>query len=304
MVRNEQAHMPSACPACGNKSPLFLSTRDMNREASKGSFDYYRCFSCRLIFLSPVPGNLGEYYPKQYYAVPSSLEKLAKEAEKERYKIDIIQHFAQKGRLLEIGPSYGLFTYLAKQAGFDVDVIEMDERCCRFIKDTIGARATNTSDISGALNKAGPYDVIALWQVIEHLPDPWPVLDSIAKSISPGGILAISAPNPDAFQFRVLGRLWTHVDAPRHTELIPMELISKRMEAHGFKTVLATTTDQGSLGWNSFGWAVSLGNLSSSNFLKRVLQMIGHALSKALSPIESRNGSGSAYTIVLQKEGK
>ena len=294
--------MTTFCPVCKKESPLFLRAQDYNRRISKETFDYYRCQSCGLIFLRPIPVNLDQYYPKQYYSIPDSLAKLQAGAEGERYKIDIVQSFASKGRLLEIGPAYGSFTYLSKQAGFEVEVIEMDSECCRFLENVVGVKAIHSNDPSEALKTLHGYDVITLWHVIEHLPDPWGSLGRIAEKVLPGGILVIAAPNPDAFQFHMLGHLWPHVDAPRHLQLIPLPLLMKQMQSLGLNTLWTTTSDQGTLGWNTFGWEVFFANMSDRRFVNRRLRKIGRLISRMLRPIDRMNGRGSAYTAVFRKD--
>lgn len=294
--------MNAACPRCWRQSPLHFSVSDLNRRITAVIFDYYRCQDCAIVFLWPLPDDLGRYYPDDYYHIPATLEQLAPIAELERYKIEIVQRFAAAGRLLEIGPAYGSFTYLAKQAGFEVEAIEMDETCCRFMNDVIGIRAIHSLDTEAALRGSKPYDVIALWHVIEHLPDPWATLRLIAQLLQPGGLLVVAAPNPDAFQFRILGRFWTHVDAPRHIELIPSRVLSEYAQRLGLNSLLVTTTDEGSLGWNVFGWEMSLANFSGNRYVKRGLRLIGNLVSSILAPLERADGRGSAYTAVFRKE--
>jgi len=294
--------MTQCCPLCNNKSKLFFRTKDLNRKISRDIFHYYRCPSCKLIFLSPIPSDLGKYYPNNYYLIPSLVSELAKTAEAERYKIDIVKQFASSGRLLEIGPAYGSFIYMAKESGFDAEAIEMDSNCCNFISETIGARAICSNDPYEALQKVDNYEVIALWHVIEHLPDPWKILEAIAKKLLPGGILVIAAPNPEAFQFRVLGRFWPHVDAPRHLNLIPLSLLDEQMQSYGLKTVWSTTTDKGTLGWNLFGWMHFFAHMTELRYIKTALVTVSKIVSIILGPIERMKGLGSAYTVVFQKE--
>ena len=229
------------------------------------------------------------------------MEQLRCGARLEKYKVDLIKRFVEKGRLLEVGPAYGTFLYCAQLEGFEVEAIEMDEDCCKFIDETLGAKSVCEQDIATALRRIMPYHVIALWHVIEHLPDPWSTLRVIADALLPGGIAVIAAPNPNAFQFRILGRLWTHVDAPRHLELIPRSLLRHEMESLGLKTVLSTTTDEGSLGWNRFGWEFSFANLSTQPIMKHYMRKMGSLISGVLGPIERREGLGSAYTLIFQK---
>lgn len=293
--------MKKSCTYCHTESPLYFQSKDYNRNISQETFNHYRCPQCGLIFIAPVPVNLADYYPETYHFVPESSAYLEAGSEPERYKIEIVQRFSGKGRLLEIGPSYGSFTYLAKKAGFEVEAIEMNARCCRFLNEVVGARAINSNDPIDALQHLEPYDVVALWHVIEHLPDPWAILDAICANLKPGGIVVLAAPNPNAFQFHLMGRYWPHVDAPRHLTLIPIELLAEKLQALGMKAELITTTDKGSLGWNTFGWEFFFTNLSSNRQVKRALRLIGRFASLLFSPIERMEGKGSAYTVVFRK---
>jgi len=294
-----------SCPLCKQYSPLYFQSKDYNRNITKDTFNHYRCPRCELIFIVPIPANLSDYYPETYHFVPESASYLETGSKPERYKIDIVQRFVRDGRMLEIGPSYGGFAYLAKKAGFEVEAIEMNARCCHFLNKVIGVNAINSDDPIAALRQMKLYDVIALWQVIEHLPDPWSTLDAICASLKPGGIVVLSAPNPDAFQFQIMGRYWPHVDAPRHLMLIPMKLLAEKLDALGMKSELITTTDRGSIGWNTFGWVAFFANLDSQFRIKRVLWyaciLIGRLVSLLFSPIEKIEGKGSAYTIVFRK---
>lgn len=293
--------MTKPCIYCHTESPLCFRSRDYNRSITRETFDHYRCPKCGLIFISPIPQNLGDYYPDQYYYIPETVDFLEANSAPEQYKIEIIQRYVKQGRLLEIGPSMGCFTYLAKRAGFEAEAIEMDARCSAFLNDVAGIPTVNSSDTCAALKTLKPFDVIALWHVIEHLPDPWETLEAISQRLNPGGILVLAAPNPDAFQFHILGRYWPHVDAPRHVMLIPSQVLVEKMAALGMKVELVTTTDEGGLGWNVFGWEFFFGNLSKRPRIKRVLRKLGRMAASILAPIEKMEGKGSAYTMVFRK---
>lgn len=290
------------CGCCGCESKHLFRARDYNRKITNNYFQYYKCECCGLIFIESVPDNINIYYPDNYYYIPKSLDYIAKASDYERYKIDIVKRFATVGKLLEIGPAYGSFAYLAKEAGFDVEVVEMSERCCRFIRDVIGVRAINTNDPIGAVQNEGPYDVITLWHVLEHLPNPWSALETISARLKSGGVLVIAAPNPDAFQFSLMGRFWPHLDAPRHVVLIPMRVLEQRAKRHGLVLELATTTDPGSLGWNTFGWEFLFANLGLNRYYRKIAFRVGRLVSKFFAPFEKCEGRGSAYTFVFRKD--
>jgi hypothetical protein len=73
------------------------------------------------------------------------------------------------------------------------------------------------------------------------------------------------------------------------------------MRALGLGEELCTTRDPGSLGWNAFGWSWSFANQVTPRIMKRALRLSGRVLAKIISPIEGREGLGSAYTAVYRK---
>ena len=293
--------MKKICSYCNTESGLYFRSRDYNRKITAVVFDHYRCPKCGLIFISPIPQNLGDYYPDQYYYIPETVDFLKANSAPEQYKIEIIQRYVKQGRLLEIGPSMGCFTYLAKRSGFEAEAIEMDAKCSKFLNQVAGIPTVNSSDTCGALKTLKPFDVIAMWHVIEHLPNPWETLEAISERINAGGILILAAPNPDAFQFHVLGRYWPHVDAPRHLMLIPTQLLIDKMATLGMTVELETTTDAGGRGWDIFGWEYFFSNLSARPRINRILRRIGRRVARLVDPIERQEGKGSAYTMVFRK---
>ena len=301
--------MKKNCPYCHAESPLYFQSRDYNRNITQEIFDHYRCPQCGLIFIAPIPSNLGAYYPDIYHPIPETPASLKAASEPERYKIEIVERYINKGRLLEIGPSYGGFTYLAKKAGFEVEAIEMNARCCQFLNEVVGVRAINSNDPVDALQHLEPYDVIALWHVIEHLPDPWLALDSIVARLKPGGILVISSVNPEAFQFRILGRYWLHLDAPRHVMLIPIKLLENKLKTLSVKMEMITTTDAGTIACNAGGWRFFFVRTCAQRFapkillpiLRPIMDLTGKVVNLLVSPIEQSKGRGSAYTMVFRK---
>ncbi|HEX2542305.1 MAG TPA: class I SAM-dependent methyltransferase [Caldimonas sp.] len=290
------------CTQCGSPAKFFFRTADRNRKLTGEQFDYFRCRRCGLIFLSPVPADLGAYYPPNYYEIPKSESELASRAATlHASKLDVVQRHVTRGKLLEIGPAYGLFAHLAKQAGFDVSVIERDARCCAFLRDTVKVDVVESDDPVKGLRDLPPLDVIVLWQVVEHLPDPWSVLEAAARRLRPGGVLILDTPNPSAFQFRVLGRFWTHVDAPRHVTMIPAALLVERMGTLGLPVLSLTSCDRIATGYNGFGWAETFKSFLSNERWGRAAHVAGRVLAKLLIPIERTGFRGSTYTAVFRK---
>jgi 2-polyprenyl-3-methyl-5-hydroxy-6-metoxy-1,4-benzoquinol methylase len=290
-----------ACQHCGGATKVAFSIVDVNRRVSEERFSYARCTRCDLQFLVDPPHNLARFYPEEYHVLATTVDQLQAWSLSEHYKLDLVTRFRSSGRLIEIGPGSGGFLSAAKAAGFDVSAIEMDARTSENLRGLLAVGVLNTADEARALSDGPEADVIAMWHVIEHLRDPWGLLVAAARKLTPGGILVIATPNPHAFQFKVLGRNWAHVDAPRHLWLIPSQVLAERGAMSGLKPQLVTTRDAGSLAWNRFGWEHTFTNRLQRPRARTVAARFGTLVAAAMSPIESREGYGSAYSIVLQK---
>jgi SAM-dependent methyltransferase len=305
VVSETRTSGPILCPRCGSEAPLLFETRDLNRRISAETFAYFGCARCDLVFLDPVPADLGTYYPDEYYGgLPSLPDVVVFARTVESYKLDLIRRFAPNGRLLDVGPGPGGFAYLAKEAGYEVDAVEMDETCCSFLSEVVGVRAIRTSEPASVLQAEGPYDVVTLWHVLEHLPDPFGMLAAVESCLKPDGVVVIAAPNPDSFQFRLFGRWWTHVDAPRHLCLVPHRILVGDAAKHGLQEIFTTTTDDGGLGLNAFGWRESLANLTPVRVLRPLARAVGDCVTRAVAPYERVGSRGATYTVVLRKRSE
>ena len=289
------------CPFCGHIAPLLFQVGDLNRRLGGETFPYYRCPSCRLVFLHPHPADLGKYYPQDYYGLTRTLADLEPETAVDRYKIDIVRRYAPAGRLLEVGPSRGAFACLARESGYEVSVIERDAECCRFLSEVAGIQAVNSTDPTAALAEQAPCDVIALWQVIEHLDDPWAFVRTAAGRLNPGGVLVLATPNPDAVQFRLFGRYWVHLDAPRHLQLIPASLLVGLGASLGLREAWLTAADAGVARHAYFGWRSSTAHLLERFGVPGIISRRAGKLFYPLRGVEDRGLRGCTYTLVLQR---
>jgi SAM-dependent methyltransferase len=273
---------------------------DRNRGLSDETFSYRLCERCGAIFLADPPEDLGRFYPDEYYVLPTG-DGLARGARAERYKLRMLEPFADRGRLVEVGPGPGTFALAARQAGYDVTGIEMDSRSCEHLRQAIGVEAVESDSPAGALASLPPSRVIAMWHVLEHLRDPWACLDAAADNLEPGGVLAVAVPNPRSFQFRMMRGRWPHVDAPRHLFLIPARLLAERARHARLELVKLTARDRGGIYWNRFGWQHVLMRPRQSKARTAVALAVGTGVAALMAPIELSDLRGSTYTAVFRK---
>ncbi len=184
------------CPLCGASTTEAFVVGDRNRGIGTERFAYRRCVDCGGYHVANPPTDLGHYYPEEYYLLPD-VRQLDLCAMAERPKLELLRPFTTDGSLVDVGAGLGLFARAAANAGYDVTAIEMDARCCTYLERVVGVRTIQSERPDEALAALEPVRAITLWHVLEHLPNPWTVLEAAAKRLEPGGVLLVATPNPE-----------------------------------------------------------------------------------------------------------
>jgi len=298
---------PSPCPLCGGEAGRAFAVGDRNRESTDEVFTYARCTACGTVFMVDPPSDLARYYEGDYYHFDAGGEPEWKHnqvrLDSAAYRVRLLLDHVAPGPLIEIGAGTGAFASAAKAAAFDVTAIEMDESCCRYLREREGVTAICSDQPLAALDSLPPTRVVAMWHVLEHLPNPAEVLERIAAQLEPGGVLAIGVPNPSSLQFRLMRSRWPQVDAPRHLCLMPPDALLHKGEQLGLRGVSITTTDPEGLDFDLFGWANALRRRPAMGPTPRLVGYAALALRRAAAPLERTGNRGSAVTLLLRKEG-
>ena len=109
-------------------------------------------------------------------------------------------------RLLDVGAHVGVFVEVAQERGWDAWGLEPS----RWAVDV--GRGQGLNMIQGGLRDAGldadSFDVVTMWDVVEHLLDPLSDLREVARVLKPGGILLVHTIDVDSAFARLMGRRW------------------------------------------------------------------------------------------------
>jgi len=248
--------------------------------------------------MDPIPDDLRPFYQGGYQTIPNNISELRVISATETYRMDPILRHKSGGSLLDIGPWMGIFACNAVDAGFKVTAIEIDENCVAFLKQTVGVSAIHSADPAATMDQmTETFDVITLWHSLEHLRDPWAVVQSAARRLAPGGILLIAIPNIESLEFKIFKGRWKHVDAPRHLYFYPHESLSRLCRESGLVPLEMTTTDKltNALSYDVwFSWARPI----QIRYVRGVLARVGFYLTRLLTKLTQ---TGSGITAVFQR---
>ncbi|MBI2361321.1 MAG: class I SAM-dependent methyltransferase, partial [Deltaproteobacteria bacterium] len=118
--------------------------------------------------------------------------------------LDMLQSVWRRpsGSLLDIGTANGSFLKVARDAGWKVRGCEPNRWLCRWCEEHYGILLT-PGTVFDACFPSGSFDIITLWDVLEHTPDPLVVLRECERLLAPGGLLAVNYPDIGSLVARV-----------------------------------------------------------------------------------------------------
>lgn len=208
-----------------------------------GEFGEYRCTSCGLIRLDPVPGNLKKYYPsKNYYSYGFHSNKsffarlrayfIAHEL---FFMVPAMPTPGARGKVLDVGCGSGETLEQLRSIGWDAYGVDLDRRAITI------AHKRGLSNVSQGSHKDlkkfrnNFFDVIRLYHVVEHIDNPQEFFRLAYDKLKPGGELILGTPNGTGLVARLARQYWYNLDCPRHLFIFSPKNLTRLAKKFKFK---------------------------------------------------------------------
>lgn len=272
-----------ACPACGLERSHFAFTA--------AGFVHVRCSRCATLFVAelPPPERVEATYLAPDYHSSAEGQEMRMRAEADA-RAQALRKFGCRD-VLEVGCGPGHFLDAVRELGMRVEGVDR-------ARTAAGPRARGHTIHDCWLQDLAPvaarFDAVAMWEVIEHVPDPKDMLVHARKWLRPGGFLALSTPSSSGLPARALGARFPMVCPPDHLALFSRRGLTALLAGAGFDPVR----------WTSFS---GLGREQLRRGFQRFLlgeSLPGRALASGLAvaaelPMQlmDRAGLGSAFEV-------
>jgi 2-polyprenyl-3-methyl-5-hydroxy-6-metoxy-1,4-benzoquinol methylase len=221
--------MPT-CPICREA--------DLRELLSRGSWVYYTCRTCTHRFAS-VPREeaqeLDTLYHDEYagFREDPVFQRAIRELIRERF----LPRFPPGSRVLDVGCGNGEFLAAAAEAGYVVAGIDISPAAAELCR-TRGFNAVAGDFLHTAFPE--PFDVITMWDVVEHLTEPAAFLSRALELLRPDGYLVMKTPAVSEEIFWMVGKApflagaVLHVD---HVQFFSPESFGRLGSDMGFASV-------------------------------------------------------------------
>lgn len=203
------------CPVCEIDDTSFAFEKD--------GFTYVKCLECGMLYINPqldevkILAHYRSLASQDYWVdVLQTPRQLEYDTKKFRGALKELSLFAAPGSILDIGCSLGIFLDLARKDGWDARGIELNKKARRIAREKFGLDILD-KPIQELDLEDESFDVITLWEVLEHLTKPHEILRESVRLLKPGGMIVILVPNCDSLAVRVMqdkaatfgwGHLW------------------------------------------------------------------------------------------------
>ena len=171
---------------------------------------HVRCRNCRLIYVNPIEkvAQINNHYSEMENGDAAIIRGSRLRAA--RAQVELVKKYNGNTRLLDMGCGEGFFLFDASREGYITKGVELSLNAARYARTEFGL------DVDGGpfeeMRFPGDYfDVVTLWQVLEHLPQPLMALKEVYRVLRPGGLVVVSTPDIGGIPAKVLRRKWWNI---------------------------------------------------------------------------------------------
>ncbi|CAG1064673.1 Ubiquinone biosynthesis O-methyltransferase [uncultured bacterium] len=201
-------------------------------------YEVFKCLDCGLMSLGGLSIDSGKLYSEPYFngeVYNDYINEMGSNKAEFRTRLKLVNGILpSRGKLLEIGCAAGFFLKTAKDDGWDVKGIEVSEYAADFGRARLGLDIV-CGDIDSLEPGHEQFDAVVMWDVIEHIKDPFGLIRKVRPMLRPGGALFVSTGDTDGLNARIFGKDWFLLEPPYHLWYFSRRNFRAFLERNGYK---------------------------------------------------------------------
>ncbi len=150
--------------------------------------------------------------------------------------LKLIEKHAKKGKIYDVGTAGGSFLHVARKNGWEVYGCEPNKWMCSWAKKHYGLDIT-PGDLFTKKYPDNYFDVLTLWDVLEHVPNPKETLVECNRILKKGGLLVVNYPDIASGISRLMSRKWVFLLSV-HLFYFTPKTVRMILDKTGFETLL------------------------------------------------------------------
>lgn len=150
-----------------------------------------------------------------------------------------VRKFKNTGKLLEIGCAFGYFLALS-QKYFDTTGVDLDPNVTKIARVSSPKSKILTGEFLKHKFMGESFDIVCMFDVIEHLKNPDKYLAKIRRVLKPNGLIIIETGDIEAVLPSIQKSKWRLIAPPMHLSYFSKNSLRKLLEKQGFKVIQET----------------------------------------------------------------
>jgi 2-polyprenyl-3-methyl-5-hydroxy-6-metoxy-1,4-benzoquinol methylase len=264
-----------ACPMCGSERSRLAF--------EEPPYALRRCTRCGLGWVTPRldEGGLEQIYNAEGFWCSDSPrtrgytdyrgdERLYLDTFRKRLRF-VLKDGPSGGRALDVGCAAGFCMEATRELGFDAYGLDISETIVNHARERFGFDTIHLGPLQTAPYRESSFDLITMWDVVEHVVDPVGLIVRARELLAPGGLLVIETQDIDSYFARALGPRWHHYKHAEHIYHFNPQTVGTLLSDAGLRVTKLT---------HRYG-----GKYVSFHFIAERATRLHPALTRALTPL-------------------
>lgn len=219
------------CSVCGNQHP-----ENFELKYEKTDFAVVACRQCSFQFIPPYYRKQIRYEQYKNRQVSDAVRAGNNWIKVQRHKLrfQFIRKYIRSGKLFDLGAGWGHFLLAGKELGYDIYGIEISEEPYLYCVNDLKLPVDHIDFFK--MDESKKFDLITMWDVLEHIDDANSFLHKCSALTAPGGFLFLQVPQIDSYFAKRHKDKWKMMGLD-HVNYFGKKTITAILKKHGYEVL-------------------------------------------------------------------